>query len=84
MVKILADRNRGTRLGGFFAGIYVFLITARLGRKQWDLLRPQAARRGDGETEQENRHGPEAMMPYGPAIFLGVCIGALVSHLWQG
>lgn len=84
LIKMLADRDRKSRLGGFFAGIYVFLTTARGGKKDWDLLRPQDGRQGGDETDNENRHGSEAMMPYGPAIFLGTCIGAVVVRLWQG
>jgi prepilin signal peptidase PulO-like enzyme (type II secretory pathway) len=84
LLKILADRNRKSRLGGFFAGIYVFLVTARSGKKDWDLLRAERVGSRDEENENENRRGSEAMMPYGPAIFLGVCIGAVVVYLWQG
>lgn len=85
LLRMLADRNTGTRLGGMFAGIYVFLLTARLGKKDWDLLRPDTSKSGDDEkNESNNAPGRRGMIPYGPAIFLGVCIGALVVHLWQG
>lgn len=84
LLRMLADRNAGTRLGSMFAGIYVFLTVARLGKKDWDLLRPDMSKSGDDEKNEEDRSGRRGMIPYGPAIFLGVCIGALVVHLWQG
>lgn len=85
LLRMLADRNAGTRLGTMFAGIYVFLLTARLGRKDWDLLRPDTPKSGDDEKNESNTaSGRRSMIPYGPAIFLGVCVGALVVHLWQG
>jgi len=84
LIKMLAEKSLRRRMGGMFAGMWVFLVTAGSGKKDWDLLRAEPERQGEQENEQENRHGPEAMMPYGPAIFLGVCIGALVVYLWQG
>jgi prepilin peptidase CpaA len=84
MIKMSAEKSLRRRLGGMFAGMYVFLVTARSGKKNWDLLRAESNRQDDEKNENENRHGSEAMMPYGPAIFLGVCIGALVVYLWQG
>ncbi|MDI6451681.1 A24 family peptidase [Anaerobaca lacustris] len=85
LLRMLADRNAGTRLGTMFSGMYLFLLTARLGKKDWDLLRPDTPTSGDDEKNESNTApGRRSMIPYGPAIFLGVCIGALVVHLWQG
>jgi len=85
LLKIVATKNAGTRLGSFFARLYVFLLTARFGSRDWGLLRPDGPEQGDEKDGQaDRRHDAGSMMPYGPAIFVGVCIGAVVVHLWQG
>lgn len=77
LLRILAHRGRRSALGRIAAALYVMLLALCSGRKGWSLLRaePQndAAAQNKGLT-----------IPYGPAIFVGVCIGAIVVHSWNG
>jgi len=80
-VRMIADKRRGTRLGDLLTRMYLLLIAAGCGRREWDLLRVE---RDAEETGQDGKRATRAMMPYGLAIFAGVCIGALVVHAWNG
>jgi Flp pilus assembly protein protease CpaA len=77
LVKLIVRRDGGSLGKGVLAQLYVLLIVACSGREAWALLEDKPEQRKDGQD-------PGAPMAYGPAIFVGVCIGAGVVHLWQG
>ena len=81
LLRILAHRQRRSVLGGLYATLYVLLTGLCSGRAGWALLKTQVAQ----EEKNEPTNGRTRLtIPYGPAIFIGVCIGALVVHLWNG
>ncbi len=59
------------------ASFYVMMIAVCSGRKGWAMIKPDP----DRSVEVANQR---LTMPYGPAIFIGVCIGAFLVHLWNG
>ncbi len=62
------------RIGTAF---YIMMAALCCGRKGWALVRT--------DPQENTRVGGEPLaMPYGPAIFIGVCIGAFVVRLWNG
>ncbi len=81
LLRILAHRERRTVLGGLYATLYVLLTGLCSGRAGWTLLKTQI--REEEKIEPTNGR-TRLTIPYGPAIFIGVCIGALVVHLWNG
>jgi hypothetical protein len=81
-VRMIAEKKRGTRLGDLLTRMYLFLIAAGCGRREGELLRIE--REDHRETGQDGKQATQAVMPYGLAIFAGVCIGALVVHAWNG
>jgi len=81
LLRILAHRERRSVLGGLYATLYVLLTGLCSGRAGWTLLKTQLSE----EEKIEPTNGRTRLtIPYGPAIFIGVCIGALVVHLWNG
>jgi len=81
LLRILAHRQRRSVLGGLYATLYVLLTGLCSGRAGWTLLKTQL--REEEKIEPTNSR-TRLTIPYGPAIFIGVCIGALVVHLWNG
>ena len=59
------------------ASSYVMLIALCSGRKGWEIVKPEP----DAPAQVVDRR---LTMPYGPAIFIGVCIGACLVHSWSG
>ena len=76
LLRMLVDRERGRWLREVFAEIYIFLIGLSMGRKGMALLKtaPQNA---------EAVKSQSVTIAYGPAIFIGVCIGAWVVNGWK-
>lgn len=76
LLRMLVDRERGRWLRDVFAEIYIFLIGLSMGRKGLALLKtaPQNA---------EAVKSQSVTIAYGPAIFIGVCIGAWVVNGWK-
>ncbi len=78
LLRILAHRQRGAALGNLYAWLYVLLVAACSGGKGWALLKMEM-----GEEKSGMGGGLRLTIPYGPAIFIGVCIGAGVVYLWN-
>lgn len=74
MLRILAHRQRKTLLTNLGRMMYLFVIAMCSGRRGWALLRNDS----DESTQDQTL---SVTMPYGPAIFIGVCIGAVWVHL---
>jgi len=77
LIRIMLDRQRNSRLGNLVASLYVFTIALAGGRRTWTLLA------ADHPGEPGPATGRRGAIPYGPAIFIGVCIGAGVVHSWR-
>ena len=75
MLRVLAHRRRKLLLARIGAVIYVGMIALCSGRRGWTLLR-----RNPEEAKEMQTAG--LMMPYGLAIFIGVCIGAMWVKTW--
>jgi Flp pilus assembly protein protease CpaA len=79
LLRILAHRQRRSVLGRLYATLYILMMGVCSGRAGWTLLKTQLSEEGRiGPTNGRTR----LTIPYGPVIFMGVCIGALVVHLW--
>lgn len=81
LLRILAHRQRRSVLGRLYATLYVLMMGVCGGRGGWTLLKTQL---GKEQKIAPSDGGTRLTIPYGPAIFIGVCIGALVVHLWNG
>ncbi len=77
LLNLACRRQLGAGLRRIGAAFYVILIALCSGRKGWALVRPDA-----DEPVQAVDQRPA--MPYGPAIFVGVCIAAYLVHSWNG
>jgi len=76
LLNLAARRQLAAGLGRIGASFYVMTIALCSGRKGWVMVKPDR----EQSTEVVDRR---LTMPYGPAIFIGVCIGALVVHTWR-
>ena len=63
--------------GRIATAFYVTMAGLCVGPRGWSLLRSDV----DLEPKPQD---PRLTIAYGPAIFIGVCIGAFVVHLWKG
>ncbi len=79
LLRIFAHRNRWSAIGSLYAWLYALMVGACSGRKGWALVKAELDREAGG---MEGGRG--LTIPYGPAIFLGVCIGAIGVHSWNG
>ena len=76
MLRILASRRRVAVLRELTASLYVYMLAAASGRRGWDLVKAAPQEQSGGEACQ-------LTIPYGVAIFIGVCLGATTVHLWM-
>jgi len=82
LLRILAARERNSALSRLYAWLYVVAIAVSGGRRGWALLKSE---RAEEKSEKGGRNGDRRLtIPYGPAIFIGACIGAWVVHSWIG
>ena len=77
LLRILAHKRRLSLLANVGRMMYLFLLALCSGRQGFALLRTDT-------DESEEASKLEVTMPYGPAIFIGVCIGALWVHVRTG
>jgi Flp pilus assembly protein protease CpaA len=75
-VRIMAHRERKRLFGNLFASLYVLGVAVASSLKGGSVFRTNSG-------EHQADAGPKAPIPYGPAIFVGVCVGALVVQPWQ-
>jgi prepilin peptidase CpaA len=76
LMAMVAHRQRRTLFDNLWASLYVAAVALCSGRKGLELAEPASERRKEGP-------GPRAAIPYGPAIFIGVCIAAITVNLWM-
>jgi len=76
LVKMLAHRQRRTLFRNLWASIYVFVVAVCSGPRGWKLLKGEPR---EGAAEQSL----QVTVPYGVPIFIGVCMGAVVVHVWR-
>jgi Flp pilus assembly protein protease CpaA len=75
MARMLAHRQRRTLFGNMWASLYVFMATLCGGPGGW---RP----RKDVPDEATAGQAIQVTVPYGVPIFIGVCMGAILVHVW--
>jgi prepilin peptidase CpaA len=79
LLNLAARRQLVARLRRIGASFYVMLLALCSGRKGWDLVKPDL----EEPASQAGVDGTTAL-PYGPSIFVGVCIAAYLVHSWNG
>ena len=79
VLRILAHRERRSAFAGLYAWLYVLMVASCSGPGGWTLLKNEVDEEKTGVIG-----GPRLTIPYGPAIFIGVLIGAGVVHSWNG
>jgi prepilin peptidase CpaA len=79
LLNLAAKRQLCAGLGRIGASFYVMMVALCSGRKGWELVKPDLE-----EPTKKTDVDQTAAMPYGPAIFIGVCIGAYLVHSWKG
>ena len=74
LARMVLDGQRRRHFAALFATLYVSMIAAANGRRGLALLRSEPSR------------GPSQglTMPYGPAIFIGLCLVAFMAHRHGG
>jgi prepilin peptidase CpaA len=77
LAGLIMDRQQDSRIGNLLASLYVITIALAGGRRGWTLLAPPEP---GAPGPAESRRGT---IPYGPAIFIGACIGAWVVYSWR-
>lgn len=73
--RAVISRQRHTAVGSIVASIYLFLTALVLGRSGWGLIQ--------ATPEDQRIHTKALTIPYGAAIFIGACVGAVVVELWK-
>jgi prepilin peptidase CpaA len=79
LLNLAAHRQLLPGLRRIGASFYVMLIALGSGRKGWALVKPDVE-----EPAAKADAGGKVAMPYGPSIFIGVCIAAYLIHSWNG
>jgi Flp pilus assembly protein protease CpaA len=74
LARMLAHGRR-RMLGNLWASLYVFMVALCGGHGGW---RPVKDVADQAPATQAN----EGTVPYGVPIFLGVCMGAILVHIW--
>ena len=75
VLKMLCDSERRAILREVTTSLYVSAVALAGGRKTWNLL-------DENPREQAGGQPREVTIPYGVAIFLGVCLAACMVHVW--
>lgn len=75
MARVAVHAQRKWMFHRLLTSAYVFVIALASGREGWRLLR-------NDFSESERQMAQDVTVPYGAAIFLGVCLAAATVHLW--
>jgi prepilin peptidase CpaA len=75
VLRVIAHAQRTVIFRNLAVSLYVFMGALAAGRGGWHLLK-------DNSQSSANEKDGEVTLPYGTAIFLGVCLGAIVVHIW--
>lgn len=78
LVDIALKRRLRPAFARIGSAFYVMGLALCSGRKGWELIKP------DPDAENTEAGDERLKMPYGPAIFVGVCIAALWVRVWNG
>ncbi len=76
VLRMIVHRQRRRLLSGMVATAYIFLIALAAGLGGLRLLKPDAGERASADSQR-------VTIPYGMAIFLGTCVGAVVVYVWN-
>ncbi len=79
LLNLATHRQLAAGLRRIGASFYVILIALCSGRRGWELVKPDL----EEPAGRADVQGTTAM-PYGPSIFIGVCIAAYLVHSWNG
>ncbi len=79
LLNLATHRQLSAGLRRVGASFYVILIALCSGRRGWELVKPDL----EEPAGRADVQGTTAM-PYGPSIFIGVCIAAYLVHSWNG
>jgi prepilin peptidase CpaA len=79
LLRIAARRVRQTPPSGIWTSLYLCAAAWCSGVRGWGLLA-----RNDQDGTQEQAGGRTLTLPYGMAIFIGVCVGAVGVRIWIG
>jgi Flp pilus assembly protein protease CpaA len=72
--RVMAHRERKTVVGALIASIYVYVVAFSSGPAGWRLLKAPSENPSAAPTQQ-------LTIPYGVAIFVGVCVAGVVKEL---
>jgi prepilin peptidase CpaA len=73
--RAVVSRQRHTAVESIVASVYLFVTALAVGRAGWGLMKA---------APQDQRIDTKALtIPYGAAIFVGACIGAVMVELWK-
>ena len=75
LAKVAAHAERKWIFRNLVTSAYVFMAALAGGREGWRLLK-------NDSPQSQRQTGQELTLPYGTAIFLGVCLSAATVHLW--
>ena len=75
LAKMLAHGRRRMLLGNLWASLYVHMVALCGGPGGWKPVK-------DMPDEAAPRQATEGTVPYGVPIFMGVCMGAILVHIW--
>ena len=75
VLRVLAHPRRRMICSDLAASLYLYGIALMSGRKGLAIVRTEP-------QEQVDFDGRQVTIPYGVAIFVGVCLAALTVHLW--
>jgi hypothetical protein len=73
--RIAAHRERKNALSGILASLYVLAVAWSTGVQGWELL-------ASNQEGQAQKQAGQLKLPYGVAIFIGVCLSAAGVRIW--
>jgi len=76
LLRVLAHPQRGTLCSNVASSMYLYGLALMSGRKGLAMIKTEP-------QEQANFDGRQVTIPYGAAIFVGVCLAAITVHLWN-
>jgi prepilin signal peptidase PulO-like enzyme (type II secretory pathway) len=77
LLNLATKRQLAAGLYRIGASFYIMIVALCLGRDGWTLVKPDADGLPCGADGRP-------VMPYGPSIFIGVCIAVCLVHSWKG
>jgi Flp pilus assembly protein protease CpaA len=77
LLRIAAHPERKNALSNLLASLYLLAISCSTGPRGWKLLTSSE----QGTSQQQ---AGQVTLPYGVAIFLGVCLAAVGAETWIG